>query len=53
VELRPKSFEALRYLVEHAGRVASKEEVMAAVWSNVTVTDDSLIRCINTPRDRR
>ena len=40
VELRPKSFEVLRYLVEHAGRVASKEEVMAAVWSDVTVTDE-------------
>jgi adenylate cyclase len=50
VELRPKSFEVLRYLVEHAGRVASKEEVMAAVWSNVTVTDDSLIRCISEVR---
>jgi adenylate cyclase len=50
VELRPKSFEVLRYLVEHAGRVASKEEVMAAVWSDVTVTDDSLIRCISEVR---
>jgi adenylate cyclase len=50
VELRPKSFEVLRYLVEHAGRVASKDEVMAAVWSNVTVTDDSLIRCISEVR---
>jgi adenylate cyclase len=50
VELRPKSFEVLRYLVEHAGHVASKEEMMAAVWSNVTVTDDSLIRCISEVR---
>jgi adenylate cyclase len=50
VELRPKSFEVLRYLVEHAGHVAAKEEVMAAIWSNVTVTDDSLIRCIGEVR---
>lgn len=50
MELRPKSFEVLRYLVEHAGHVAAKEEVMAAIWSNVTVTDDSLIRCIGEVR---
>jgi DNA-binding response OmpR family regulator len=28
-ELRPKSFEVLRYLLEHPGRVVSKEEVMS------------------------
>jgi adenylate cyclase len=50
VELRPKSFEVLRYLVEHPGRVISKEEVMAAVWPDVVVTDDSLIRCISELR---
>ena len=31
-DLRRKSFEVLRYLVEHAGRVVTKEEVMRAVW---------------------
>jgi adenylate cyclase len=50
VELRPKSFEVLRYLAEHAGRVISKEEVVAAVWPDVIVTDDSLIRCISEVR---
>ena len=49
-ELRPKSFEVLRYLTEHPGRVISKEELMAAVWPNVIVTDDSLIRCISEVR---
>ena len=49
-ELRPKSFEVLRYLTEHPGRVVSKEEVVAAVWPDVTVTDDSLIRCISEVR---
>jgi len=49
-ELRPKSFEVLRYLTEHAGRVVSKEEVVAAVWPDVIVTDDSLIRCISEVR---
>jgi DNA-binding winged helix-turn-helix (wHTH) protein/tetratricopeptide (TPR) repeat protein len=49
-ELRPKSFEVLRYLVEHAGRVATKEEIMNAVWPNTTVTEESLTRCISDAR---
>src|SRR5262245_54128002 len=50
VDLRPKSFEVLRYLAEHPGRVIFKEELIAAVWPDVTVTDDSLIRCISEVR---
>jgi class 3 adenylate cyclase/tetratricopeptide (TPR) repeat protein len=49
-ELRPKSFEVLRYLVEHAGRVVGKEAVIEAVWPDVTVTDESLTRCISEIR---
>ena len=50
VDLRPKSFEVLRYLAEHAGRVVPKEEVIKAVWPDVTVTDESLTRCISEVR---
>jgi adenylate cyclase len=50
VDLRPKSFEVLRYLAEHAGRVIPKEEVIKAVWPDVTVTDESLTRCISEVR---
>ncbi len=50
VELRPKSFDVLRYLVEHAGQVASKDDVMASVWADVVVTEDSLTRCISEIR---
>src|SRR5262245_3079783 len=49
-DLRPKSFEVLRYLVEHAGRVVGKEEVIKAVWPDVPVTDESLTRCISEVR---
>ena len=49
-DLRPKSFEVLRYLVEHSGRVIGKEEVIKAVWPDVTVTDESLTRCISEVR---
>jgi len=50
VPLRPKAFEVLRYLVENAGRVVTKEEVMNAVWPGVTVTDESLTHCISEVR---
>src|SRR5262245_33046576 len=48
--LRPKSFEVLRYLLEHPGRVVSKDEVMTAVWPNTTVSDESLTRCVSDVR---
>jgi DNA-binding winged helix-turn-helix (wHTH) protein len=48
--LRRKSFEVLRYLVEHAGRVATRQDLIDAVWSDVTVTDQSLRQCINEVR---
>jgi DNA-binding winged helix-turn-helix (wHTH) protein len=49
-DLRPKSFEVLRYLVERAGRVVGKEEVIGTVWPDVTVTDESLTRCVSEVR---
>jgi adenylate cyclase len=49
-DLRRKSFEVLRYLAEHAGRVVTREEVMSAVWPDVTVGDESLTQCIRDVR---
>ena len=48
--MRPKSFEVLRYLVEHAGRVVTKDELVKAVWPTVTVGDESLTKCISEVR---
>ena len=50
VELRPKSFEVLRQLIENAGRLMSKDELARVVWPNVVVTDDSLVQCIHDVR---
>ncbi|HWE21885.1 MAG TPA: AAA family ATPase [Hyphomicrobiaceae bacterium] len=50
VKLRPKTFEVLRYLLENPGRVVSKQEVMGSVWSGLTVTEESLTRCISEVR---
>jgi TolB-like protein/DNA-binding winged helix-turn-helix (wHTH) protein/Tfp pilus assembly protein PilF len=50
VELRPKSFDVLLHLVELAGRLAAKDEIIAAVWPNVVATDESLARCVSDVR---
>jgi formylglycine-generating enzyme required for sulfatase activity/DNA-binding winged helix-turn-helix (wHTH) protein len=50
VELRPKSFAVLLQLVENAGRLMSKDELVAAVWPNIVVSDDSLAHCIRDVR---
>src|SRR4051812_47254972 len=42
IELRPKTFDVLRYLVRNAGRLIPKEELIAAAWPNVVVTDDAI-----------
>lgn len=50
VELRPKSFDVLRYLAENPGRVIGKEELIGAVWRGSAVTDDALVQCIKDAR---
>lgn len=51
VQLRPKPFALLEYMVRHAGRVLSKDELLDAVWPDVTVTEDSLAQCVHALRD--
>ena len=50
LQLRPKSFDLLLYLAQHPGRVASKDELIEAIWPNVIVTDNSLVQCISDIR---
>ena len=50
IELRPKSFDVLRYLVESGGRLVTKDEVIKSVWPNVIVTDESLAQCVSEIR---
>jgi formylglycine-generating enzyme required for sulfatase activity len=52
IELRPKAFEVLKYLVENAGRLINKEELSEAVWPNVVVSDDSITQCIRELRSK-
>ena len=46
VDLRPRSWAVLRLLAEHAGRLLGKDDIIATVWDDVAVTDDSLAQCI-------
>ena len=46
VELRPRSWSVFRLLAEHAGRLVGKDDIIAKVWDDVAVTEDSLTQCI-------
>lgn len=46
IPLRPKSFEALTYLVEHHGRILSKSTLIGALWPDTAVGDNSLAQCL-------
>jgi adenylate cyclase len=50
IELRPKSFAVLRYLIENPGRVVSRDEFMDAIWRDTIVTDESLTHCVGDVR---
>ena len=50
IRLRPKSYAVLRYLAENAGRLVGKDELIAVVWPDVVVTDESVARCISDVR---
>ncbi len=50
VALRPKAFALLRQLVENAGRLIDRDEIMAAIWPGVIVTDDSVTQVVKEIR---
>ncbi len=46
ISLTPKAFEVLLLLVESAGEIVTKEELMKAVWPNSFVEDSNLTQTI-------
>ena len=50
IAVRPKAYALLCYLVAHAGRTVGKQELLAALWPQVVVTDDSLVQCVTDLR---
>lgn len=51
VPLRPKLFALLRYLVEHAGRLVAREELLKAVWPDTVISESVLRGCIRALRE--
>ncbi len=51
VGLRPKLFAVLRHLVEHAGRLVTREELRAAGWPRAVVSESVLRGTIRELRD--
>lgn len=61
LEVEPKAFRVMLYLVENRGRVVPKDELVQAVWEGAFVSDNALTRVIaqlrkqlgDTARDSR
>src|SRR5262245_22034655 len=48
--LMPRAFTVLRHLVDHAGRLVTKEELLTRVWRDTIVSDAALTTCIRDLR---
>ena len=51
IPLRPKAFAILELLVARAGRLVTKEQLLAAVWPDTAVTDTVLKVCVREIRE--
>ena len=51
--LRPRSFAAPRFPIASEGRLVAKDALRSRVWPGLTVTGDSLMRCIGEIRERQ
>lgn len=50
IPLRPKSFDVLCHLALRQGKLVSQAELLAAVWGDLVVTDNSVRQCITDIR---
>jgi DNA-binding winged helix-turn-helix (wHTH) protein/tetratricopeptide (TPR) repeat protein len=50
LRLTPKAFAVLCELVERAGRLVTKDELLSAVWADTIVTEASLSTCVREIR---
>jgi DNA-binding winged helix-turn-helix (wHTH) protein len=51
VDLRPRTFEVLLYLVQNAQRLVTKRELLDSVWAGASVSDELLRGYIRELRD--
>lgn len=50
VEVEPRVFDLLVYLIEHRDAAVSKDELLEAIWPGAYVSDSSLTRCVMKAR---
>lgn len=50
LRLTPRTFAVLRHLVEHQGRLITKDELFTTVWRDAIVSDAALASCIRDLR---
>ena len=50
VSLTPKAYDTLAYLVEHAGAVVAKDELLRAIWQDTAVEENNLTQNISLLR---
>ena len=52
IHLPPKELEALRLLLAHAGRIVTPQQMRATLWGEVSVSSDSVTKCVSSLRAR-
>ena len=52
IHLPPMELAALRLLVAHAGEIVSPQQLKQALWGDVHVTPDSVLKCVSSLRAR-
>jgi DNA-binding winged helix-turn-helix (wHTH) protein len=50
LEMQPRVFDVLVYLVRNRERVVTKDELLSAIWPEVIVTDSSIMRAVSVIR---
>ena len=50
MKIEPKVFDVVRYLIDHADRVVSKDELLGRLWPGEHVSESVLPRCITVAR---
>jgi DNA-binding winged helix-turn-helix (wHTH) protein/predicted ATPase len=44
--LRPKSAQVLEFLLDNAGRAVSREELLATIWPDISISEESITQCV-------
>src|SRR5262245_46602541 len=50
VKLRPKTFDVLHVLLQNAGQLVRKEELISIVWPDVIVNEEAVTQCVSELR---